>query len=126
MSVYVTAATTRIMYSNKLIIPSGTTWNAGTWTWNLNVRQLDTGLKLVGVDICRVNSSGVSQSTIGTDSYNIIIGNSYTVFSGTISGSSQTPSAGDFVVINFVFQNTTGGNKGGEIRNNQIINSPFT
>lgn len=116
----------RYMFQNKLIIPSGTTWNAGTWTYRIDVRGSGVGIKLEGVDICRVNSSGVSQATIASVSGLFqTVGGTRNVMSGTLSGSSQTPSAGDFVVITYTFENATGDNLPVTFWPTQITNSPF-
>ena len=117
----------RLVNSNKLIIPSGTTWNAGTWTWRLKATQSagPAWLILASVDICRVNSSGIAQETIGTANYTTNIPTSG-VLSGTITGSAQTPSSGDYVIINFTFRNIDTSSRNTTITNDQIINSPFT
>jgi len=112
-------------YQLKLEIPTGTTWNAGTWTWRIDMAGVSF-VRLQKIDICRVNSSGVSQSTIATVSTDLTA-TTRQVLSGTVSGSAQTPSAGDFVVITFSFTNTS--NSSGRtlfIYPTQIIDSPFT
>jgi len=113
---------------SKLTIPSDTNWNAGTWTVRLRTSStVPSELKLHSIYICRVNSSNVSQATIGSVSVNTTIATN-TTYTATISGSSQTPSLGDYVNIVFVFENTkTGvGTQTFTIKSNQVINSPFS
>ena len=113
-------------YQLKLEIPTGTTWNAGTWTWRIDMNG-GGFVRLRKIDICRVNSSGVSQSTIATVSTDLSAEGVRQVFSDTVSGSAQTPSAGDFVVVTFSFTNTSSSSSRTLfIYPTQIINSPFT
>lgn len=103
------------------------TWDSGTWTVRLNVTTADSNVDLEDIYICRVNSSGVSQATIGSNTgINESLGTTG-VKSWTVSGSAQTPSAGDRVYIVYVFQNNHAhSNKSISVLANQDIDSPFT
>ena len=116
--------TNQVHYQIKVIIPSGTTWNAGTWTVRLDA-ELDGFTDIKNIDICRVNSSGVSQATIGTLSMTEAGGAGRTVYTHSISGSSQSPSAGDYVVITYSFSYRAFSGSSNRIYPSQIINSPY-
>ncbi len=116
--------TNQVHYQIKVIIPSGTTWNAGTWTVRLDA-ELDGYTDIKNIDICRVNSSGVSQATIGTLSMTEAGGAGRTVYTHSISGSSQSPSAGDYVVITYSFSYRAFSGSSNRIYPSQIINSPY-
>lgn len=113
---------------HKLTIPSGTSWNAGTWTVRLQVGSSgNNNVKLIAVYICRVNSSNVSQATIGSNtSVNTTI-TANSVITVNVTGSAQTPSANDYVNIVYVFENTipTPSTLSFTVKSNQIINSPY-
>lgn len=110
----------------KWVPTVGTNWNAGTWTWRLNVCGADVHITLSEVYICRVNSADVSQAIIGSSTGLSISCGSVGVLSGTVSGLAQTPSAGDYVVIIFVMTNSSMSSAGPQILGDQTINTPFT
>jgi hypothetical protein len=89
----------------ECIVPAGATWGAGNWTVRLNVATGNHQITLDAIYICRVNSSCTSQATIG--SLTAINANlaSAGVQTHTVSGSAQSPSAGDKVIIIFLFDN---------------------
>jgi hypothetical protein len=126
-TVTLTSAQTNVWgLQTKLDIPSGTSWNAGTWTWRLNVTTANMNLTLTEVYICRINSSNVSQATIGSAT-GLGLGLGTTgVQSGTISGSAQTPSSGDYVNIVFVFTNAAMNTQSISVTHNQVIDTPLT
>jgi hypothetical protein len=113
---------------HKLTIPSGTTWNAGTWTVKLQVGSTgNNNVTLSHVYICRVNSSNVSQATIGSATPGTTV-SANSLITVNITGSAQTPSSGDYVNIVYVFANTVGtpSTLSFTVKSDQIINSPFT
>jgi hypothetical protein len=77
------------------------------------------------VYICRVNSSDVSQATIGSDTAVNTVLTSTGVRSGTISGSAQTPNSGDYVNIVFVFTNGAMTTQSIGVTHNQLIDTPL-
>ncbi len=118
-------ATNIYFYQCKLEIPPGTNWNAGTWTWRIDMNGSGF-VRLRNIDICRVNSSGVSQATIATVSTDQTANSTRQVFSDTVPGIAQTPSSGDYVVITYSFAVTSSGGRTINIYPTQIINSPYT
>ena len=119
---------TKWLFFSKLTIPSGTNWNAGTWTVRLQVGSTgNNNVKLSAVYVCRVNSSNVSQATIGSNTSVDTTVTANSVISVNVTGSSQTPSANDYVNIVYVFSNTVGtiSTQSFTVKSDQIINSPF-
>lgn len=110
----------------KLAVNSGINWNAGTWTWKLNINTSNSNVVLNDVYVCRVNASDSSQSTIGSRTGINTALSSTGILSGTVTGSSQTPSAGDYVNIVFVFSKTGAGTQSFTFIPDQQITSPFT
>lgn len=110
----------------KCTVNSGVSWNAGTWTWRLNVTSSNMFITLERVYICRVNSSDTNQATIGSATGLGLSLGSTGVLSGNITGSAQTPSAGDYVGIFFVVSNSNMNNQQISYTPDQVINSPFT
>jgi hypothetical protein len=119
---------TKWLFFSKLTIPSGTNWNAGTWTVRLQVGSTgNNNVVLSRVYICRINSSNVSQATIGS---NLSVDTTVTansVISVNITGSAQTPSANDYVNVVYVFSNSVGtpSTQSFTVKSDQIINSPY-
>jgi hypothetical protein len=109
----------------KGIVPTKSVWRAGTWTWRLNVSIPSNSISLQEVHICRVNSSDVSQETIcSINGLNTPL-NTQGVVVGSMAGASQSPSAGDYVNIIFVFSNTSTTSDAFGFISNQIINTPI-
>jgi hypothetical protein len=108
--------------------PGGTdTWAAGNWTVPINVTTAGVaGMSWASTFICRVNSGGVNQATIGSLTGQAITFNTAGVVSMTISGASQTPAAGDKVYIVLGFTNTVTMGKTFGVTPSQTITSPFT
>ena len=103
----------------------GTNWNAGTWTWRLEICDANSNVKLEEVYICRVSSSNVVQSTIGLSAFLGITLSSNGVVSGNIAGSAQSPSLGDWVIIVFVFTNYNSLQQRVKFVPSQTIDTPF-
>lgn len=110
----------------KCVVASGLTWASGTWTWRINITTANMNLTLEEVYICRVNSSDVNQATIGSVTALAVSLGSTGVKSGTISGSAQTPSVGDYVSVVFVYSNGAMSAQTFQYTPNQNIDSPFT
>lgn len=102
-------------------------WNAGDWTVRWNVTDGNMDVDLEEIHICRVNSSCVSQASIGSD---IAIAENLAstgIRTRTIAGSVQTPSVGDDVVIVFGLQNNNSMfNRDIGWTPDQNVDSPFT
>lgn len=105
---------------------SGTTWGAGTWTIRLNVTTGNNNLQIQNIYVCRVNSSGVNQATIGSlTSQNVTASAGVKTFN--VTGAAQTPSAGDQVRIVLTVQNSSGVmNQSFSWTANQVIDTPFS
>lgn len=111
----------------ELPVASGSTWAAGTWTVRLNITTANSALTLEDIFICRVNSSGVSQATIGSLSSIAASLGATGVISKSITGAAQTPSAGDKVYIVFSFTNSNSmTTQSAAFTADQLIDSPFT
>ena len=105
---------------------AGTTGSSGTWTVRLNVTTGNMNLSITAVHICRVNSSGVSQETIGSATGLSISLSSTGVKSQDVTGSAVTLAAGDLVTIVFTVVNGAMSNQSFFWTPNQNIDSPFT
>lgn len=109
-------------------VPSGATWNAGSWVVRLNVTTTANKLTWTGTFICRVSSSGISKATIGSLTGQSLSLGSTGIQSMTVSGSAQTPAAGDVVVCVLLFSssNAHGAAQSFAYTPDQLIDSPFT
>ena len=111
--------------------PNATSWPAGNWVVHLNVTAGSSSLTWKDTCIIRVNSSGAAQATVGSlTGQNISLG-SAGVQSMTISGSTQTASATDriVVVVNIASSNSHGGAKSVTLEAggaNDTVSSPLT
>lgn len=110
----------------ELTIPADTTWAAGNWTIRLNCTTASAQCLWDAVFICRVNSSYVNQATIGSATGLAIALNTTGVKETVISGSAQTPSVGDKVIVVLLFDNTNSMTRTFGWTPDQIIVSPFT
>jgi len=104
--------------------PGLTNWSAGNWTIPLNVTALNTSLTWDSVYICRVNSSGVSQGTVGSATGLGISLGTTGVNTATVSGSSQTASSTDRVYVVLGIANV-GANNSFSYKPDQVITSPL-
>jgi hypothetical protein len=113
-----------VMYS---ITPAaGTTWGAGNWTVRHNVTTANMNITIKAIYICRVNSSYVSQAIIGSLTGLATTMGTVGVLSFTVSGSAQTPSAGDKVVVMTFADNGAMSLQAASTTPDQLIDSPFT
>lgn len=125
-TMFCASSETLVRMVNKIIIDSGTSWDSGTWTWRFNVTTANMNITLRSVYICRVNSSGVNQATIGSSTGLSVSLGTTGVKSGTISGSAQTPNAGDYVVIVYVTENGAMSTQSAGVTPDQLTDSPFS
>lgn len=104
---------------------AGVVWAAGDWTVRLNISSQANNVTWTETHICRLNSSNVSQATIGSLTGQTTGINTTGVKTHVVAGSSQSPSAGDKVLIVFVFASNQN-NRFFVPVFDQIITSPFT
>jgi hypothetical protein len=98
---------------------------AGNWVIRLNVTTFNAAIDWTDTYVCRVNSSGVSQSTIGHDN-TVQTLDTNKVYSATVSGSADTPSAGDRIYIVLgLHKNTPTGTTNVTYKPNQTIDTPM-
>ncbi len=115
----------RVSAMVEIVPASGVTWAAGEWTVPFNCTQANANVTLDGVYICRLNSSDVSQATIGSTTSIGTVLSSTGVTNVSVTGSAQTPSVGDKVYILYGFL-TTGSPEAVGWTPDQTIVSPFT
>jgi len=93
-------------FESKSGQPGITAWAAGTYTVNINVTTANADVFWEHTYVCRCNSSGVNQETIGsTTSQHTSCGTTGTK-SMSVTGAATTASATDRLYIVCVFQNT--------------------
>ena len=110
----------------EIVPPAGTVWAAGNWTVRLNVTTGSAAAcTWTGTFLCRHNSSNVNQGSFGSLTGQTTAINTTGVKSHVVSGSSQTPSAGDKVYIVLVFSSPSA-NQQFSVQFDQAIDSPFT
>jgi hypothetical protein len=117
--------TTVIGWAFEIPITNGETWLGGTWTVRLRINTANSNITWTNIDICRVSSGCVSQASIGSASSLGISLGSTGVKTATVSGSAQTPSAGDKVWILLGFTNAVASTQTAGIVDDQLIDSPF-
>ena len=83
----------------KLDVPAGTSWDAGDYTVRMNVTTANMNLTISSIYLCRVDSACTNQATIGSATGLSISLASTGVVSQVVTGSAQTPSVGDFILI---------------------------
>lgn len=121
------ASDTNIIYASWAgAVDAGVSWSSGTWTVRWNVTTANMNFTTTEVFICRMNSSGVSQQTIGSSTGLGISHATTGVKSATISGAAATPSPGDFILVLLVGTNAAMSVQNPGVINGQNIDSPFT
>jgi hypothetical protein len=118
--------TTVIGWHFELAITHGENWLGGTWTVRLNINTANSNVTWTNVDICRVSSGCVNQASIGSTSGLGISLGSTGVKTATVTGSAQTPSANDKVIILLGFTNAAASAQNTVIVDDQLIDSPFS
>jgi hypothetical protein len=107
-------------------IPSGASWDGGTWTVRVDVTDGNMVIDLEEIWICRINSSCVNQEEIGSDTTINQVLTTSQVYSFDITGSAVTPSADDRVAIILVCTNNDDMmSQVLGITPSQIIDTPF-
>lgn len=95
---------TRALVFFECIVPADTTWGAGNWTVRLNITTGTNSCQWTATYVCRVNSAGVSQETLGSLTGQTTNINTAGTKTHTVNQASQaTPDAGDKVYIVLVF-----------------------
>jgi hypothetical protein len=110
----------------KLIVGAGITWSSGTWTFRVNITSANMNITWNECQIERVNSSDVCQGGIGIATGLAISLGSTGVKSANVSGSAQTPSVGDYVIISMICNNGAMTAQSFTWTSDQDIDSPFT
>lgn len=104
---------------------AGVTWGTGNFVVRINVTTANSLITWTGTFVCRINSSNVNQATIGSLTGQTTAFSTTGVKSHTVSGSSQTPGAGDKVYIVCLFSSADKNQTFG-ITADQNIDTPFT
>lgn len=104
------------------------TWYAGNYVLRLNLTSnyASAGTCLINeIWICRLNSAGVSQATIGslTGLNQTLDANGVITF--TVAGAAQTPAVGDKIYIAVVAGNSDVGGHSGTWTFDQLIDTPL-
>lgn len=107
-------------------IPSGTSWDAGTWTVRWNITTANMNLTLRRCVICKVDSGITTYTKIGETSGLATSLGSTGVITISVTGSAMTPSAGDQIIIMFFGDNSSMNLASVTVTENQNIDSPFT
>ena len=100
-----------VHYQSKLGEPGEIAWPSGQWTIELNVTNSDADIIWTGVYICRVNSSCVSQATVGSlTGQSISLGTTgFKVMS--VDGAGQTAATNDYIYVVLTFTNEGAGSQ---------------
>ncbi len=112
--------------SHSIATVGSVTWASGNWVVRFNVTTANSNITWTQTWICRFNSSCVNQATIGSLTGQSVSMGTTGVKSMTISGSAQTPAAGDQIVLAYKFSNGMSTSQTFNYLNNQLIDSPFT
>lgn len=114
-----------VVFTNEIVVAAGVTWAAGTWTVRVDITKALTDFTFEEVHLCRVNSSCVSQASFGSLT---AIGESVTagVHTFSVTGTAETPSAGDIVQIVHVMSHAGTMTKTAKYVPSQLVDSPFT
>lgn len=117
------SAVVEVVCQSKAGEPGLTSWAAGDWTVDLNIVVGNSNITLEEVHICRLNSSSVSQASVGS---NTGLGITCTagVKSVTVTGSSQSASGSDMFLVVWIFTNSLGGNQSFQFDRDQDILMP--
>lgn len=114
-----------IMWESPSGDPNNTSWPAGNWVVRLNVTSANANLQWDACYICRCNSSGVSQGTVGSLTGQGISLGTTGVKSMTVSGSAQSAAATDRWYIVLVLKSTSAGIQSCAFHSDQLIDTPF-
>ena len=117
---------TRAAFFWEVLADVADTWAAGDWTVRVNFATGNTDCTLEEIHICRVNSSCVSQETLGSATglgLSTSAGQQDVVVN---QGAAASPNAGDKIIVVVVLANAaTMGNQKVQLTHNQLISSPY-
>jgi hypothetical protein len=119
------SGTRLVSWMYELPITNNETWLTGIWTVRLNVITANSNVTWTDCFICRVDSSCTSQATIASASSLGIALSTTGVKSTTMTGTAQTPNAGDKVIVVLAFTNSVASLQSVGIIDDQFIDSPF-
>lgn len=108
----------------ECVVVDGSVWKVGTWTVRLDITLANSNVSWDFCDICRVNSSCVSQALMGNALGPGGLG-ATGVKSLSVGTAAQTPNAGDKVIILCTFSNIAGTNQQFQYTTDVNIDSPF-
>ncbi len=114
-----------IMFESPTGDPGLTSWPAGNWVVRLNVTSANANLVWDAAYVCRCNSSGTNQGTVGSLTGQGLSLGSTGIKSMTISGSTQTAGSSDRFYIVLVFKSSAGGPQSVSWHSDQLIDTPF-
>lgn len=106
-------------------VPGVTSWAAGNYVVRLNCTTANANITWASTSICRLNSSNVSQATIGTLTGQTTSLGTTGVKTHTISGSLQTAATTDKVYIVCGFTNAQAMANSANFTFNQMIDTPI-
>lgn len=118
-----------LMFQSSALEPNVTKWQAGTWVVRINVTtgSPNATTTLEEVHVCRINSSGTSQETIGSATglgINVDSGNEG-VKTVNVTGSATTATQTDEIYIVCVFTKAGALNGAPQITPDQNIDTPI-
>ena len=109
----------------ELTVDSGVSWDSGNWTQRLNVTTANMNLTWTRIEVCRISSGCVNQSTIYNQAQGISLAS--TGVKDVIGlGVGVTPSVGDKVIVALGFSNGAMTAQSFSFTPDQNIDSPFT
>ena len=110
----------------ELIPAADVSWDAGTWVVPLRVTTANMNITVVTVMICRANSAGTNQATIGSSTGLSTSLGSTGVKTFNVTGSAQTPGVGDRVKIIIGVSNGAMSAQACGLTPSELIDTPFT
>ena len=107
--------------------PNETSWPAGTWTVRLNVTTGNANLDFESLDICRVDSGGTSQATIGTLTSTVTLTSGVHTFNVTGSADAGAAASDRFYAVGGIaIDPAAHGTQTVTVTNDQLIDTPFS
>ncbi len=115
-----------IHFESEANEPNATTWPAGFYTTRINVTTGNSNLDWETVHVCRVNSGGMSQATITSDSslgISLTAGVKFASLSPLFaSGAAATDR---FYIVGGIIRSGGHGDQSATITNDQLLDTPF-
>lgn len=113
-------------YESEANEPNETSWPAGDWVVRFNVTTGNTNLDITDMVVCRVDSGGTSQATIGAASFLPFVLSagvkSITVAGGADAGAAATDR---FYLVGGIRRILGHGSQQATITNDQLLDTPF-